>query len=605
MWLGGLRIALSFAVILLAYGYSALMNGINATRYSGAGNDVLVGVGFLLVVFIFVGLAFLFQYVSYKHLWYEMGAEEFSLYSGIFNKKHVHVPYQRVQSVNQRASLTQRIFGVCTVHIDTAGGAANKAVIVPYLRNTDAEWMRTELFARKQALMGVARGASVATGQAPIAPMQPAQGFPAAAMPPYPGAVTGQPQTPPPFHPQGVYPGNVLDIPSEIMTDVRGVFGGMAYDTGTVRYSYGLTNKELLFTGLSNDTGFLLIVLAALSSITGIAGKVAESGFSNQAQSIYEKGASFVMNSIINNTIPAVVVSVIVSILAIWVITVLGTLITFGGFKACRRENRIEVEYGLLQRRFNGVDIDRVQSVVIKQSFIRRLIGYCEISLGKIDAQVDTNKKNKQTGLNPKGLIVHPFVKLDKVPEILAGLAPELADLPREVHRLPKKALFRSLRRRCVLYGKGFWLAVIVAIVQVSLNLALPSSDVSASSTLQMVNTTALVAYLLCVLIAAVEAASAVLWYRNSSFAYDKNSMLISNGGFSRESTSFPRKKIQFGTMKTNPFQRHAKVATISVRTAAGLGGTTVRLLDANEADAQAWLDWLIPRTANNQPRGD
>ena len=93
----------------------------------------------VLGLVLIIGLVALFQWLSYKHLYYIMGPEEFNLYSGIFNKKRVHVPYQRIQSVDQRASLLQRVFGVCTVSIDTAGGSNNKAVQVPYVQKSQAE----------------------------------------------------------------------------------------------------------------------------------------------------------------------------------------------------------------------------------------------------------------------------------------------------------------------------------------------------------------------------------------------------------------------------------------------------------------------------------
>ena len=68
---------------------------------------------------------------------------------------------------------------------------------------------------------------------------------------------------------------------------------------------------------------------------------------------------------------------------------------------------------------------------MVKQSFIRRLLGYCELSLGKIDAAAE-NSDDQQKGLSQQGLVIHPFVKMSRVPEILAGIVPEFADVPTE-----------------------------------------------------------------------------------------------------------------------------------------------------------------------------
>ncbi|MCL2529243.1 MAG: PH domain-containing protein [Coriobacteriia bacterium] len=280
-------------------------------------------------------------------------------------------------------------------------------------------------------------------------------------------------------------------------------------------------------------------------------------------------------------------------VLFFWILSIIGTCINYGGYTARRRGSRIEVEYGIIQHRFDGVDIDRVQSVIIKQSFLRKLIGYCEVSLGKIDALTDVQKQNNTQGaVVQRGLMVHPFVKKSRVPEILAGLVPEFADVPQDVIKLPKVSLRRALIRRCIVLGSGFWFAVTVAIVQVILNLALSDDP----DTLTALNVIAVVLYLICALILVFDAIGAVLWYRRSGFAYNRNFMQIANSGFSFESVSFPRKKIQFGYIKSNPFQRLSKVMTITARTAAGIAGTNVRLLDVHEADAQVWLSWLEPR---------
>jgi putative membrane protein len=278
VWMGSISAAISMLIAVVALAFGVGIAILEETGVSVSGVHFALIFGLALVVFLVVtGLVALFQYYSYKHLWYELGVNEFSLYSGVFSKKRVHVPYQRVQSVNQRASLLQRIIGVCTVHIDTAGGAANKAVTVPYLRKSDAEWLRTTLFSQKQAIMqahaaakaqaggGVAVGAASAMGAAgafagapgmqpampPVPTGQPAMPAPpsgqpalsAEAMPPSPvysapvgqPLITGAPHPPTYSAPQGTSrTGNILDAPAESFADAYGILGGDSFDLGTV-----------------------------------------------------------------------------------------------------------------------------------------------------------------------------------------------------------------------------------------------------------------------------------------------------------------------------------------------------------------------------------
>ena len=142
IWLGSLRTAFMLLAIVVFSSFSAIIGAISEGEAITRGviPMLFIVIGSVIAgIVVLVALVAVYQVISYKHLYYELGPEEFNLYSGILNKKRVHVPYQRIQSVDQHATLIQRIFGVCSVSIDTAGGAANKAVIVPYVQKTQAE----------------------------------------------------------------------------------------------------------------------------------------------------------------------------------------------------------------------------------------------------------------------------------------------------------------------------------------------------------------------------------------------------------------------------------------------------------------------------------
>lgn len=573
IWLGGLRIAF-YMLVVSGISFASSLIGVFAELAIGGQGELFLIVGvILLVMLLFItilGISLLVRWWSYKHLFYQLTPEEFSLHSGIFNKQRVHVPYQRVQSVDQKATLFQRIFGVCTVSIDTAGGSNNKAITIPYVSKTQAEQLRYELFARKQY---------VVAGQA--APVQAA---------PAPGVAA------PVQQPLAQQPGNILDAPAEIWQNVNGIFGGAGADMAPVSYEYGMTNKELIFTGLSNNTAFMVIVVGVIGLISQLFGLLDE--FAAPAQGSWEDVALDAAFSATPQLIAMGAGIFVVIMIVLWALSAVGSCISYGGFKARRRGNRIEVEYGLLQHQFQGVDVDRVQSVVVKQSFIRRILGYCEVSLGKIDAAAADGDTNKNTLAN-QGLIIHPFVKVSRVPEILAGIIPEFADVPAQTTPVAKVALRRALIRRGIIQGSGFWLAIVVALCVVLVNLfVVPEvpTDPDMALLMTFANPACIIGFALAFTLFVVEIIGAVLWAKSSGFAFNQQFMQVTNGGFARETVSFPRKKIQFGYTKTNPFQRSAHTATITAVTAAGVGGTHVRLIDAREEDAQAWLAWVKPR---------
>lgn len=588
IWLGTLRVVLVVFVAVVISMFSSIVGAISeGVRGGGAeiGFVIVVTVGISIVAFlVFTGIVFLVHWLAYKRLYYVLGPDEFNLYSGIITKKRVHVPYNKVQSVDQKASLLQRIAGVRTLYIDTAGGANNKAIVVPYVTKHDAEWLRSELFARKDAsIRGVSYQESVRfRSQTAQCPQKPGVPMPLGA------EREGR---------------NILDVGQEAWDELGGVFAGEAYDGGHVSYEYGLSNKELVLAGLSNNTSFVVLLMGIIIGIVELIGSALDILPTDEVD-VFSTMVRDTGMHVIQSGMFAFAAVIIGIILVVWILSVIGSCIGYGGFRARRRESRIEVEYGLLQHTFQGVDIERVQAVVITQSFIRRLFGYCEVSLAKVDANVEGDDgKNARA---KRGVVIHPFVKIAKVPEILAGLVPEFEDVPTDRRKVAPVALRRALTRRCIVQGAGFWLAIIVVAFQLTMGLWLDDAVVRmhvpggylTMDAHGLCSSICLICYILAVVITIVSAIGAVLWARSSSFAFNRRFMQVTNGGFSISTVTFPRQKIQYGYTKTNPLQRMAHTATIKARTAAGVGGTTYALIDATQEDAEAWLAWLEPRGA-------
>lgn len=623
IWLGGLGAAATIIVITAISMFGSLMGSLSDIASAVFVVPIAIAGGILMMLAVFA-LVFLAQWLSWKHLSYELLPEEFNLYSGILNKQRRHVPYQRVQSVNQQAGVLQRVLGVCDVKIDTAGGASNDAIMLKFVRTSEAEALRSEIFRRKKILLaggaidefgnafvsgavvpsawmianagGNERAVRIAFGESPEAVQAcvavDATGAYAAS------AAAGQPL------------GNVLDGADEVLQDIRGVFGGEEVATGSVSYETGLSNKELLFAGLSGAAGHFGVIIAGIVGVASFVAQVFESSIQSWTEDAVEgvvagtalegapsSDAAAALGGAFNAVAWEVALWAVLCVLALWAFSVIGSVVQYGGFRVRRRENRIEVEHGLLQRAFHGVDVDRVQTVIIKQSFVRRLIGYCELSVGKIDS-LNTDDSNAQS-TSVHGLVIHPFVKVSRVPEILDGVVPEFSDVPEETVRPASVALRRAIVRRCVIRSVSFWLLVVLAAAYTGFMRMASSGLVAIDPALFSVVQIAFFVYCgFFVLVFVLNVVDAVLWYRRSALGCNRTFMSMTNGGLSVKTSIVPRRKIQYGFIKTNPFQRMAHVAIVNARTAAGVGGTTETLWDVSEEDAAAWIEWVRPRAS-------
>lgn len=594
IWLGTVRALPAILVAVLVSGWSGVAAIVNAFEYGlGAAGILVTFALFLLALVVIAGIAMGIYALTYRYIWYEFGQAEFSFYSGIVSKKRVHVPYQKVQSVNEKASLLQRLAGVCTVSIDTAGGAENKAVAIPYVKRSSAERIRQELFLRKRLMDA---GLSPADADAQVRALQAHQALmQAGPQAPVPAAwassVQVQSVASDPFAAAAAPEGNLLDIPAGILDDMRGAFGGQEVDTGAVSYEFGLSNKELVLSAITGKSSFALVLVGVIATVSsGVTTLIdanllpSDEGFYSSLAGVAATGGPWVWAMMLSSLLGV--------LLLIWVASVIAACVSYGGFRACRRGERVEVERGIVSHEFTGIEVERIQSVHIHQSFFQRLLHCCSLAYGRVGT-VDGDSSDSGVATAQSTLVVHPFLPLFRVPEVLAGLTPEYADVPAVDRPVPPQALRRAITRRAVLQGLGFWIAVVGVVSYAACTAAFgPELAAEDWALAQAVLVAVLV---LAAVIFAVEVVDAVLWHRRAGFGFDARYVTVVNGGLSVDTVVLPRPKIQLARLRTNPLQRRAHTATLIAVSAAGVGGKKERLIDVSETDGREWLMWTRP----------
>lgn len=641
IWLSAVR-SLPYVLIALVVSIGpaagSLIEDLGNIDANNMGLPIIFGATVLFLL-ILEGIIIGAAAIGYRYRWYEFGVSEFSSYWGIFNKNRSHIPYQRIQSVNEKMSLLQRIVGVCTVTVETAGGENNKALVIPYVEKSAAERIRREVFMRKslmasgltpqeadermQALVAQERmqaEGSFAAANAPVGlnGFSGAVGTPGAPIPPWElqaqqQAVLQQTQQMPQGVPQQIQQGafpqsqqgaspatNVLDMPADVMDDMRGIFAHAEVDTGKVTCEFGLSNKELLLSALSSKTSFAFVLLGVISALATLLGGLVDARIISSSEAVYS-AAWQAMSSSFGMLFLLFILGIL---LVLWLISVGSSCLTYAGFRSRRRGNRIEVERGLITHVFSGMDVERIQSIHIHQSFFQRLLKCCSVAYGRVGAMEENGNSDGANSSEADKLVVHPFLPLSRVQEVIEGLTPEYRTLPQPTRHVDKKALRRALTRRVVWQGLGFWLLVVLVCTWVVLGIFVSSElsqeVFSGMILLQVMLLITGIVGALIVVIAVFEAINAVLWYRLAAMGWDRFGFTIVNGGFSTDSVTIPRTKIQAALIRTNPLQRHAKVASVIVNTAAGVGSTRHRLIDVSRGDAEEWLTWACPRGGNS-----
>ncbi|HSJ63540.1 MAG TPA: PH domain-containing protein [Gemmatimonadaceae bacterium] len=121
----------------------AVFGGISAAG-GDAGRAVLVILGVLTVPSIALAIA---HYFTFR---YAVTGEELVYRSGVLRRKQRVIPLSRVQNIEVRQSLAQRLTGVAELRVETAGSGSEPEAALSVLRRAEADALRHVLLARRR-----------------------------------------------------------------------------------------------------------------------------------------------------------------------------------------------------------------------------------------------------------------------------------------------------------------------------------------------------------------------------------------------------------------------------------------------------------------------
>ncbi|MDR2487169.1 MAG: PH domain-containing protein [Clostridiales Family XIII bacterium] len=485
--------------------------------------------------------------IGYKRFSWEITDEELHIYKGLISRKQLHVPYRRIHSAEIGATVFDRILGVVTLKMDTAGGTGKAAdVRIPALEMAMAEAIRGEVFRRKAMAEQPSGGSGVSSDS-------PAQA----------STITGNLQR------EGGRFSSEVGVYFDSGRETLGQ--AVATEEGV---QYRLSTKELILSGISSGSSLLMILLAfsALSQFAGLLG-------TEEGQLWQWIGTT--MMGIIRLSIIVFAVFVVGILLFAMAVSVVGKVITLWNFTVRRSGRSIEIRRGLLEKKSSSIAVDRIQAVHIKQGMLRRLIGYAEITVERVAAVNDTQGGVAKLLDNT----IHPFIKRSKADDFLRAILPEFADAPKEdaLERLGGKALRRSCFRHI---RWTLLLAILPAAVACHILRTLAAPHWGGAVPL---------AYAIAaagLLVFALSMLRAYLAWRARALGMDEKMATIRFGGFGKHLVYIPRHKIQMVTRSQNPFQRLASLATIHMHSASP-AMRQVGIIDVTDAFADTCLDWV------------
>lgn len=108
---------------------------------------------------------------TYSLCRWRVDADELLLRTGVFNRQNRVIPLARVQNVEVRQNVAQRVFGVAELRVETAGTGKEAEAVLAVLGLAEAQAVRVDLLARRRAQAApVDADAAVDAADRPAAP---------------------------------------------------------------------------------------------------------------------------------------------------------------------------------------------------------------------------------------------------------------------------------------------------------------------------------------------------------------------------------------------------------------------------------------------------
>jgi len=401
--------------------------------------------------------------LAWWRLVYYVRGNELYLESGVFTTKKRSIPFERIQGVQINAGIIQRLFGLVSLEVQTAGNEKKAEFSLQALTRRDAEELKALISS-----------------------------------------------------------GNI----------------GETAETKESRIEETLSLKALLqAASTSNGIGVIFLAIVALLSqvdqfVPGL----------NVYMLIGELIFGWAQSS------PSSIALLLVTLLVLsWFFSVIGSMITLGGFKLTRLGDRVVIDRGILSRRQVTLPINKLQAIVITESLLRQPFGLASVEV--ISAGYG-NKGNEAK-------IVFPILPKSQVQQFLARTIPEFS-VDIQVNRLPVRALQGYL-----------YPAIAMVIIAAIVSFFVPWGYLLL-----------LPAFLL-VLLSGMQ-------YLDAGYAICDNMLIVRSRFLGRKTHIIPLNKIQWLDISSNPLQERARLANVRIALMSQISGTIIKL---HGADAKSAVD--------------
>ena len=226
--------------------------------------------------------------------------------------------------------------------------------------------------------------------------------------------------------------------------------------------------------------------------------------------------------------------------------SIINSFVGYYDFTITRRDNNIQISYGLLEKHTNTFSYDRIKAVKISQGLVQRILGFASIRLEVIGYTVSSGDDDKDADL---GVLV-PFCKYDEIGEILGKVLPDY--IPTE-KKTKSVSFFPFVSWFLLIFGivAGIILAGTVAVMAL---LDVPSTALC---------TVAFAIVGVAIIVILIKLVSAVLAYHTNGIATENGKITAYSGSFNKKITVFMAKHLVAVENVTTPLRKKHGITSL------------------------------------------
>ena len=257
--------------------------------------------------------------------------------------------------------------------------------------------------------------------------------------------------------------------------------------------------------------------------------------------------------------------------------SIINSFVGYYGFTIQKRDNNIQITYGLLEKHTNTFSYDRIKAVKISQGLIQRIFGFATIRLEVIGYISNSDDDNKNADL---GVLV-PFCKYDEIGEILGKILPDYIPSEKETKSV---SFFPFVSWFLLIFG-------IVSTVTLAGTVAIMS--VFGVSPV-IITTVALAIFGVAFVVIVFKLISALLSYHTNGLSVHDGKLTVYSGGFRKIITVFMSKHLVAVENVTTPLRKKHGIASVVMHLKTNESSNEVKLHIQRESLSEELEELLI-----------